>query len=75
MRPADCVEMTSVMSGNRKHRYSISVSAETYDRAREVVVDGSLAAFVNGIVDSALSDPKILARVVAQCQPRRPEEN
>ena len=62
------------MSAKRKHRYSISVSAETYDRAREVV-DGSLAAFVNGIVESALSDPKILSRVVAQCQPRTSKEN
>ena len=55
------------MTLNRKQRYSISVSAETYDRVREVV-DGSLAAFVNGVVESALNDPTILSRVVKQCR-------
>jgi hypothetical protein len=61
------------MSGKRKHRYSISVSAETYDRVREVV-DGSLAKFVDGIVDSALNDPAILSRVVGHCRPRSVKE-
>lgn len=61
------------MSVKRKQRYSISVSAETYDRVREVV-DGSLAKFVDTIVETALSDPMILSRVAGSCRQRSSKE-
>jgi len=51
-------------------RYSISVSSRTYDRLRTAVT-GSLAAFVDDIVTTALNDPAILARVVAKCHSRK----
>ena len=61
------------MSDNKMQRYSISVSSTTYVRAREAV-EGSLAAFVDGIVESALNDPAILARVASRCRPRSSKE-
>ena len=48
-------------------RYSISVSVRTYDRLR-MTVTGNLAGFVDEIVESALDDPEILARLVARCR-------
>jgi len=61
------------MSGKRKQRYSISVSADTYDRVQEVV-SGSLAKFVDTIVETALSDPAISSRLVSRCRPRPAKE-
>ena len=58
------------MTEKKTQRYSISVSARTYDRLRTVVT-GSLAAFVDDIVTTTLDDPAILARVVARCHPRK----
>lgn len=51
-------------------RCSISVSATTYERLRSSV-DGSLPNFVADIVESALDDPTILARVVGKCHLRK----
>ena len=65
----------SYMSGKRKQRYSISVSAETYDQVREVVNDGSLARFVDSIVESALNDPKVLSRLMGRCRQRPVKES
>jgi hypothetical protein len=61
------------MSGKRKHRYSISVSADTYDRV-QAVVNGSLSRFVDTIVETALSDPAISSRLVSRCRPRPTKE-
>lgn len=58
------------MTQNKKQRYSISVSSKTYDRLRVAVNDSSLAGFVEDILDTALDDPKILARLLARCHPR-----
>ena len=58
------------MTEKKTQRYSISVSSRTYDRLR-MAVTGSLAAFVDDIVVTALDDPAILARVVAKCRPRK----
>lgn len=54
-------------------RYSVSVSARTYDRLH-TAVDGSLAAFVDKIVLAALNDSTIRSRVVAKCYPRKEVE-
>jgi len=54
----------------KSQRYTISVSARTYDRMREMVVRGSLAGFVDEIVTTALDDPAILSRLLAKC-PRK----
>ncbi len=51
----------------RPKRYSISVSARTYDRVR-VVVPGSLAGFVDDLMTSTLDDPNKLALLLAKCQ-------
>lgn len=51
-----------------KNRYSISVSGATYDRLRSVTPRGRLAGFVDGVVASALDDPKILERLTDSCQ-------
>ena len=61
------------MTEKKTQRYSISVSSRTYDRLRTAVT-GSLPAFVNDIVRTALDDPAILARVVARCRPRKEAE-
>ena len=61
------------MTEKKMQRYSISVSSRTYDRLRTAVT-GSLAAFVDDIVTTALNDPAILARVVAKCHPRKQAE-
>lgn len=53
----------------KTRRYSISVSAGTYDRLR-TAVDESLAGFVDDLVLTALDDPTILARLVARCDRR-----
>ena len=58
------------MIQKKTQRYSISVSARTYDRLRTAVT-GSLAAFVDDIVVDTLDDPAILTRVVARCHPRK----
>lgn len=58
--------MNSISIPKKKRRYSISVSAKIYDRARSAVA-GSLAGFVDDIVVSALDDPTILARLMARC--------
>lgn len=49
-------------------RYSISVTGKTYDRLRSVVPSGEMARVVDEIVESALDDPEILARIVARCR-------
>jgi hypothetical protein len=54
------------MTEKKMQRYSISVSARTYDRLR-AVVEGSLAAFVGDIVVSALDDPAIMERLIDRC--------
>ncbi len=51
----------------RPQRYSISVSARTYDRVR-AVVPGSLAGFVDDLMTSTLDDPNKLALLLAKCQ-------
>jgi hypothetical protein len=61
------------MSEKKMQRYSISVSSRTYDRIR-AAVPGSLAAFVDDIVLTALDDPAILSRVLARCDPRPPRK-
>ena len=53
----------------KAQRYSISVSAKTYDCMR-AAAPGSLAEFVDDIVTSALDDPAILSRLLAKC-PRK----
>ena len=59
------------MTNHKRHqRYSISVSARTYDRVR-AVVPGSLAGFVDDLMTSTLDDPMILARMVAKCHQRK----
>jgi hypothetical protein len=58
------------MTEKKTPRYSISVSARTYDLLR-AEVDGSLAGFVDDIMTSALDDPAILARVMAKCHSRK----
>lgn len=55
------------MSHKKKQRYSISVSSRTYDRLRLAVNDRSLAGFVEDILDAALDDPTILARLLDRC--------
>lgn len=60
------------MSEKKMQRYSISVSGETYDRAR-MAVQGSLSAFVDDIVLTALNDPSILARLVPKCRQKPPK--
>lgn len=54
----------------RLQRYSISVSARTYDRVR-AVVPGSLAGFVDDLMTRTLDDPMALARLVAKCHRRK----
>ena len=71
--PARREEVVANMTEKKMQRYSISVSAGTYDHLRTVVT-GSLAAFVDKIVVTALDDPSILARVVARCHPRQPRK-
>jgi hypothetical protein len=61
------------MSNKRKQRYSVSVSADVYDRAQQVV-NGSLARFVDTIVETALNDPAVLSRLVSRCRPRTSKE-
>ena len=61
------------MIQKKTQRYSISVSARTYDRLRTAVT-GSLAAFVDDIVVTTLEDPAILARVMTRCHPRKAAE-
>ncbi len=56
------------MPKTKKTRYSISVMGETYDRLRAVVPRGSMASFVDEIVESALDDPEILARLISRCR-------
>jgi hypothetical protein len=58
------------MTEKKIQRYSISVSARTYDRARAAVPD-SLAGFIDDIMTATLDDPVILARVMARCRPRK----
>ena len=59
------------MTDDKKmQRYSISVSARTYDRLR-MAVAGRLSAFVDDMVVTALDDPTILARVMGRCRPRK----
>ena len=52
----------------KKNRYSISVAGPTYDRMRAAYPTGSLARFVDEIVDSALDDPSIAARIATVCR-------
>lgn len=73
-RGADRVEKGTNVTEKKMPRYSISVSGEIYDRLRSVVVQGSVAAFVDDIVLGALDDPAITARLVAQCQRKVPRE-
>jgi hypothetical protein len=61
------------MPERKTQRYSISVSARTYDRLR-TKVNGSLAGFVDGVMETALDDPAILARLVAKCRSRKDAE-
>lgn len=61
------------MPERKTQRYSISVSARTYDSLR-AKVSGSLAGFVDDLVETALDDPAILARLVAKCCPRKGAE-
>ena len=61
------------MTDKKTQRYSISVSARTYDRLRTAVT-GNLAAVVDDIVVTTLDDPAILARVVTRCHPRKETE-
>lgn len=49
-------------------RYSISVSGTIYDQLRARVPHGSMAAFVDEIVETGLDDPEFLARLVASCR-------
>ena len=56
---------------DKKPRYSISVTSETYERLRAVAAPGSLACFVDEIVTSALDDPKILAALLVKCRQAR----
>lgn len=58
------------MTEKKMQRYSISVSARTYDRVR-AVVPGSLAGFVDGLMVRTLDDPAALARLMAKCQQRK----
>lgn len=58
------------MTEKKMQRYSISVSARTYDRVR-AVVPGSLAGFVDDLMVRTLDDSLILARTVAKCQQRK----
>lgn len=62
-------EVKQEVKRKKTPRYAISVSAKTYDRMR-AVAPGSLAEFVDDIVTSALDDPAIRARLLAQC-PRK----
>jgi hypothetical protein len=57
----------------RLQRYSISVSAKTYDRVR-AAVPGSLAGFVDDLMTRTLDDPMALAQLVAKCQQRKDAE-
>lgn len=57
----------------KMNRYSISVSAKTYDRIRAAVPPGEVAGFVDEIVVGALEDPAILSRVVGLCRPKPPK--
>lgn len=61
------------MAGKKTQRYAISVSSWTYDRLR-VAVPGSLAAFVDEHIKTALADPVILARLVIRCRARSRKE-
>jgi hypothetical protein len=49
-------------------RYAISVSGKTYARLRSAELSVSMQQFINVILESALADPAILERLVAQCQ-------
>lgn len=51
----------------KRKRYSISVTGQTYDRLRSVVMATSLQKFVDGIVVAALDDPKIASRILEKC--------
>ena len=51
----------------KTQRYSISVSARTYERVR-ASVEGSVAGFVDDLVADTLGDPAILARLVDRCR-------
>lgn len=62
--------MTQPTKKQKPKRYSISVTARTYDRLRASMVPtehASLQKFVDSIIASALNDPMILERVAAKC--------
>jgi hypothetical protein len=63
-------EMSEKQKTEKKklNRYSISVSGKIYDRLRAQVISGSLASYVDEIVEIALDDPAILVRLVAACR-------
>ena len=58
------------MTAKKTQRYSISVSSRTYDRLRTAVA-GSLAGFVEDLVETALDDSAMLESIVAKCPLRR----
>ncbi len=58
------------MKKSRRSRPAISVSGKTYERLRAAYPFGSLAAYVDSLIVSALDDPKTLANMVARCRPK-----
>jgi hypothetical protein len=52
----------------KPRRYSISVTGCIYDRLRTQVTSGSVASFVDEIVEMALDDSTISNRIVAACR-------
>lgn len=55
------------MTTKKTQRYSISVSAKTYERVRSSV-EGSVAGFVDDLVSDTLDDPVILSLLVDRCR-------
>jgi len=56
------------MKKHRTQRPSISVSGKIYDRLRAAFPAGNVATFVDEIVEAALNDPLITARLIDKCR-------
>jgi hypothetical protein len=57
-------------TAKKRARRSVSISGKTYGRLRHTV-QGSIPAFVDGIVLTMLEDETILSRVTARCLARQ----
>lgn len=67
-RSGEFTNMSEDLKKKPPRRYSISVTGNTYERLRTQVTAGSVASFVDEIVEMALDDSTISNRIVDACR-------